>query len=313
MVRRKTIKRNKKKRKGGNNKSFHKMNCNPKVKGRNVVKDSCFPPETLVLLKESYNKYHPEDKIISTELTEIWEELNKRLVQCSKEDCWLNQIQDANVRKKIHIDSFAPNQPKEWKKNPDEWLSNFDIINVLIQYEKTYKEFHLIGPTPIDFDSRPKDMDGQCVWDELCKFDLEKYLKDGKTKIGIVFNLDKHDKSGSHWVSMFVDLDDKFVFYMDSAGNKIPEEIKKLFDRIYQQGLALQTPIKLEFYENSPLEHQMGNTECGMYTLYFIITMLTGKTEEKIFQNYMEKIKFFKNKRIPDNFMKRYRNIYFNG
>ena len=35
-------------------------------------------------------------------------------------------------------------------------------------------------------------------------------------KIGVIFNLDKHDQSGSHWVAMFIDLENKFFFYFDS-------------------------------------------------------------------------------------------------
>ena len=162
------------------------------------------------------------------------------------------------------------------------------------------------------FDSRPKDLDNKCVWEELCNFRLEKYIKDKKRKLGIVFNLDDHNGSGSHWVSMFIDLKDKYAFYMDSAGNEIPEEINNLFKRIVQQGLEMNPPINIDFYENSPLEHQYGNTECGMYTLYFLITMLTDETEGKKFHNYYEKIKFFKNKRIPDKYMQRYRKVYFN-
>jgi len=288
------------------------MNCNPSVKGKTAVTDSCFPSETLVLLKSSYNKYHPQNKIHTTELPQIWEELKQRLSHCTKEDCWLNQIDDPNVRKRIDGLSFAPDMPKEWKKNPSEWLSNYDIMDVLKQYEQTYPNFHVIGPTPIDFDTKPKDMDGKCVWEELCNFNLEKYFKSGKKKLGIVFNLDKHDRGGSHWVSMFIDLDDKYAFYMDSAGNEIPKEVDALLKRIVQQGLAMHPPIHIHFYENCPLEHQMGTTECGMYSLFFLITMLTGETEGKVFKNYFEKIRFFKNRRIPDRHMKRYRRIYFN-
>jgi len=61
------------------------------------------------------------------------------------------------------------------------------------------------------------------------------------------------------------------------------------------------------------MEHQYKNTECGMYSLFFIITMLTNKTEKKIFKNYTEKIDFFKNKRIPDKHMHSYRKQYFNS
>ena len=298
--------------KGGKTKTFRRMNCNPGVKSKGVVSGSCFPPETLVLLKTSYNKYHPHSRILATDLTQIWHELKGRLGQCSKEDCWLNQIDDPNIRKKIDIATFAPDQPKDWKKNPSEWLSNYDIMDVLQQYEESYPDFHVIGPTPIDFDTKPKDMGGKCVWQELCDFHLKKYFDSGKKKLGIVFNLDDHNKGGSHWVSMFIDLDDKYAFYMDSAGDKIPGEIEAFYKRVAEQGLAMHPPIHIHLYENCPLEHQMGTTECGMYSLYFLITMLTGETEGKVFKNYMQKIRYFKDKRIPDRNMKRYRQIYFN-
>ena len=49
--------------------------------------------------------------------------------------------------------TFTPYKPTEWEKNPVEWLSNFDILNVLKQYEEKYSDFKFIGPTPIDFNS----------------------------------------------------------------------------------------------------------------------------------------------------------------
>ena len=54
--------------------------------------------------------------------------------------------------------------------------------------------------------------------------------------------------------------------------------------------------IELKYQkDNTPFEHQMGNTECGMYSLYFIITLLTGKTGEgKVLKDYTEKKKYFK-------------------
>ena len=55
------------------------------------------------------------------------------------------------------------------------------------------------------------------------------------------------------------------------------EIIDKLVKRIIHQGLYLSTPIQLEFHENQPFIHQRGNNECGMYSLYFIITMLTSR------------------------------------
>jgi hypothetical protein len=302
--------------KSTSSKSFKPMNCSPMVntgKTKKIpVKESCFTPDVLITIKDAYNKHHPQERITTTDPVGIWKDLKTKLRTCNKEDCWLDEIDDPMVRKKIDSFIFAPDHPDDWIKDPDEWLSNFDIMDVLKQYMKTYDRFYAPPPSPIDFDTKPSDMQGQCVSNELCTFDLEKHRKAGKTKFGIVFNVSPHTSSGSHWVSLFVDTDDEFIFYMDSAGSKIPKQINKLVDTITSQGLAMNPPIKLHYYENCPLEHQMGTTECGMFSLFFIITMLSNKAEKRVFKNYVDKIKFFKDKRIPDSYVFKYRKIYFN-
>jgi len=292
--------------------SFQPLNCSPIVNGKTEIAGSCFTAPALYQLKEHYNKHHPSTPILSKTPSQLWHDFRTRFFSCKREDCWLKEIDNAELRENLEKFLFAPSQPVEWKKKPNEWLSNFDIFEVLHQYELTHSTFKAIGPTPIDFDSRPKDESGKCVWEELCTFQLNNYLEKGKTKLGMVFNLDKHDERGSHWVSLFVDLEDWFLFYLDSAGNRIPKEIRALVKRIQIQGMSLSPPLKFKFYENYPLEHQLGNTECGMYSLYFIITMLTGETEGRTFQIAREKIEFFKKKRVPDKYVSKYRKIYFN-
>jgi hypothetical protein len=296
--------------KGG--KTFKRMNCSPMVDKNTPVKGSCFTADVLQLLKKSYNKHHATSTISSNNPITIWKQLKEKLRTCSKEDCWLDEIEDKSVRKKLDEYIFAPDHPDDWNENPDEWLSNFDIHDVLKQYMHKYPNFYAPPPSPIDYDAKPNDMFGQCVSNELCTFNLEKHVAKGKTKFGIVFNISPHTSSGSHWVSLYVDTDDKFIFYLDSAGNKIPKQINKLVETITTQGLAMNPPIKLHYYENCPLEHQMGTTECGMFSLYFIITMLSGRTENKVFTNYVDKIRFFKDKRIPDRYVFKFRKIYFN-
>jgi hypothetical protein len=292
-------------------KRFHAMNCSPSVKGKTPVLNSCFTAPVLIQLKDSYNKYHHKNTISATEPVEIWTELKSRLSTCSKEDCWLDTIEDKNIRDKLDDFLFAPDQPGDWAEH-DGWLSNFDIMKVLKQFEVSHPNFRVIGPTPIDFDSKPQHGNSKCVWDELCDFDMKKYLASGKTKLGIVFNLDKHYGKGKHWVSMFLDLEDNFIFYLDSGGDHAPIEVKKLVNRMIKQGMALPEKKRIHYYENCPIEHQMGTRECGMYALFFIITMLTGEAEGKSLPNYMDRIMFFKDKRIPDSYVKKYREIYFN-
>lgn len=308
-------KKNKSKNKSKNykgGKTIKRMNCSPMVDKKSPVKGSCFTADVLQLLKQSYNKHHLSKPIESESPNKIWSELKERLKTCDKEDCWLDEIKDKSIRTKIDQYIFAPDHPDEWNKNPDEWLSNFDIDSVLQQYMETYKDFYAPPCSPIDYDVKPKEMKGSCVSNELCKFSLENHMKNGKRKFGIVFNLSPHTSGGSHWVSAYVDTEDKFIFYMDSAGNKIPGKIQDLVNTLTQQGLEMNPPINFKYYENYPLEHQMGNTECGMFSLFFIISMLSNKADKKLFHSTAEKIGFFINRRIPDKYVFRFRKIYFN-
>jgi hypothetical protein len=336
--------------------TLEKMNCNPVVKHKTLTKDTCYTPHILAKIKTAYNENHPKDKIKATFPEDVLYELRKRMTNCKKEDCWLEQIKDAEMHRQIDDLIFAPDQPKEWKNDPDEWLSNFDIAAVLRQYEKSHLHFKLLGPSSIDYDtiiSNDGDHDDhenngsdpkKCVWEELCRLSLADLIEHKKRKLGIVFNLDKHDEPGSHWVSMFVDFDHALIFYYDSALNEIPSEILRLKEEIIKQGKELASPIYFKFIHNKHM-HQQSNTECGMYALFFIITMLTRSVEpiakkrgsEPTGGEHMQaqttsrarkgKIGFdfsdqemsihdttdlFLNNTIPDKYVKEYRNIYFN-
>ena len=300
------------------------MNCSPAVKNR-VSTESCFTPEILIKIKNSYNRRHHSTTIQENDPKKIWHMLRDRL-SCEREECWLKEIESSVLRQQIKSYVFAPTHPPEWDKNPDEWLSNFDIKDVAKQYETSNLEFKLIGPTTIDFDTRLPEKGGTCVLEDLCKFSLERFIKAKKTKIGIVFNLDKHYQSGSHWVSLFVDIDNHFIFYFDSADNDIPPEIwaknpsavknvsamkMPLVNRLIEQGK--KQGIAFDFYTNEGNQHQKSNTECGMYSIFFITTLLTGKTPfTKGVMSVPSRINLFLKKKIPDKYMLECRKIFFN-
>ena len=256
------------------------INCNPGIKNKTIKKGSCMTKESLLELKKSFNENHKDNKIYAHKPKDIWRELKNKIKDCNREDCWLKELNDKTRKELLSEQLFAPKQPSKWKDHPNTWLSNVDILKVLKQYEGAYPEFEFIGPTPIDFDSKPEVYNNQCVWKELCAFNLKGKIGK-KKKIGIIFNLDKHNEPGSHWTSLFIDLEKDFVFYLDSAGDKMPGEVDVLVKRIIEQGLYLDIPKKMTFYENYPFVHQEENTECGMYSLYFIITMLTNKKKRR--------------------------------
>jgi hypothetical protein len=305
-------------------KPFKKLNCSPLVESNRASNNTCYNTNLLFKIRDEYNKNHPTTShITGNDPNNIWNQLKNRL-NCGSEDCWLKEIKDENLQNKIDTFVFAPDSPPEWKTNPNEWLSNFDILDVLSQYEQAYSKFHFIGPTPIDFDTRLKKQNYTCVENELCHFNLQREIENKKNKIGIIFNLDKHNQKGSHWVSMFIDLEHQFIFYFDSAGDKIPKEINILKNRIIKQAKMLSPPIHLKYKDNYRVHHQLENTECGVYSLFFIVTMLTGdcKCEDltghpnlknKNNMTLKEKMNLFQKGRIPDKYIEKYRKIYFNN
>jgi len=285
----------------GSGKKLKKVNCSPKPKGE-LNEFSCYSNKSIIKLRDQWNARHPDVKINSNSPKEIHQKLSEFLKDvCNNEACWLKQKGDFGKVESELADSFAPESPPEWKKNPNEWLSSVDIMKVMKQYEKAYKCFDFMGPSPINFDTRK--LYGECVWEELCKFDIGKLIHNGKTKIGIIFNTDPDYKPGQHWISMFINVKKKTIFFFDSTGDPAPKEIMELVNRIIQQGQQLNPPINFKFDSNEGVEHQYGNTECGIYSIYFIVHMLEDKTTE----NYM------KTHILKDEYMEKFRNVYFNN
>lgn len=300
----KYTKRNKRKRnyinikRNKSAKKFVRLNCSPKDEEKSYT---CYTDENLLKLKDIWNERHPDKPITSNDAKIIWETLKNYYASiCNKESCWIRKLAKGTKMEQELLDAFAPESPEEWKKNPNEWLSSIDIVEVMNQYEKKYKCFEFMGPSPIDYDTHK--LGDECVFEELCHFNLQEQIDKGKTKIGIIFNLDPHYKSGSHWVSLFINVKKKEIFYFDSAGDDIPSQINKFAQTIIKQGHNLKKPINFKLDKNYPVEHQYGNTECGIYSLFFIVHML----EDKITGYYL------KTHILKDKYMEKFRNIYFN-
>jgi hypothetical protein len=356
-----------------------RKNCHPSVVDKTVSSDSCLTPSVVENIKKEYNENvsSEKEKITENEPSQIYAKLLEK-GNCNDDECLVKQVlptRSGSKKMKEMVESLeAPKQPMEWKLNPNEWLSNFDIDKVMNQYKQTYPEFMFLSPSPIDFDSM---VDGTCVTQNICSLRLSDLFSQRvpKRKIGLVFNLSKHSDPGTHWVSLFlhfpsipslgmrkkkdgwkekcVPLEKKllekrkdeqwtentpYAFFFDSTGSKIPEEIEELVCRLSMEWEKIKPSetLELQYDDNHKKgEHQQGNNECGMYSLFFIVTMLTGfcggkvvtklelkKPEvcplNKTFQTEQEKREYFQSdgqwedKTIPDDFVAQFRNIYFN-
>lgn len=148
------------------------------------------------------------------------------------------------------------------------------------QYEDAFPQFEFMGPFPIDFAApdpynttvkggNPAVKSKKCLMTEICELRVQKALANGTKAIGIIYNLDPHYKSGSHWVSNYIDIPGHKCYYFDSYGMEPPAQIAK-----FMRWLTTQDPkMRLEY---SSKRLQFSDTECGMYSLYFIIRMLEG-------------------------------------
>ena len=95
---------------------------------------------------------------------------------------------------------------------------------------------------------------------------------------------------------VFIDIEKNIFFFFDSTGDECQDEIKSLYDKLRQDS------PKLKFKTTKNMKHQYKNTECGVYCLYVISSLLEGNTS----------ISSLQRKRISDEKMEQYRNVYFN-
>ena len=252
---------------------------------------TCFDKKSLHKIASLWNKNNPSDKInITKNNSELWKQINRKMSgKCKSETCWLKQD---------FIKSFfKPKIPKTWIKEKNTWLTTTDIENVIFQYEKAIKDFKFLGVVPIDFDYEYSV--GKCIVDEICKLDIKKLKRKKINRIGIVFNLDAHDEPGSHWVALYSDFIKGEVYYYDSYGIFPPEEVKILMERMSIQGIKIKgEPFKLYYND---IRHQYKNSECGVYSMNFIIEFLNGKNFKGIIEN-----------RVSDDNMNKKRFLYYN-
>ena len=207
--------------------------CSPRADNNTYT---CFSLTSLKKIANELNKTGGYQLNTSQEKKPLYFEIKAIMdnqIPCKEDYCWLkNPIIQKLGDLELEYATFLPQKPKEWSANRYTWLSTLDIRNVLLQYEEKYPNFSFIGPVPIDFDTKKGK---QCISPELCNIDVSDLITQGKKLVGIVFNQDKHNMPGSHWVSLFVDLTKGGIYYFDSVGKLPKKEVVDLMIRLKKQ------------------------------------------------------------------------------
>lgn len=261
---------------------------------------SCFSLAALTAIAENYNKKNTKSPItITTDKQALVNQLSDKMKrQCDDQTCWLRTefvaaIKNPDLAEEIQTQTFRPEGPK----GKNDWLSTTHINEIVSQYQDKFPDFTFLGAVPADFEKLDilgiKDLD----FDEL--------KNSGKTKIGMVINLDNHYDSGSHWVALYTDLNKNQIYYFDSFAKKpsnstkrfINKIVKYLYHKKYNKTININKVLKggdnskatLELkpfdIRYNTIQHQFDNSECGVYSSNFVIRLARGETFDDITQN----------------------------
>ena len=224
--------------------------CSPNINVTNHY--TCFEHDELKEIALALNIYIQKNKLClldkstsktcSTKIINIGKKTKKQLwysiynrlkIICPYEYCWvdldfINNIKDRYLRDKIRDFTFKPKGPK----TANSWLWTEDINRVLQQYGSIDKTFKFLGALPSDFYKITK-----MNWTNICNYN----------KFSIVFNLDNHKQSGSHWVAFLIDNKTKTIEYYDSIGN-LPNTNINVFIKHVQNFLHKKCKTKYEIF-----------------------------------------------------------------
>lgn len=268
--------------------------CAPFI--RNSV--TCIALHLLIEMAKAYNEENPDNPIRLNEKYEtidrdryqryLVKEFTERLKdKCSTQRCWTEQsfIQRLKHSSRVELQkyTFRPNGPS----GTFEWLNTNDINAVMEQYELDYPDFKYLGTYPVDFE--------ELSYLKISRINFQDLIDSGKTKIGLIINLDMHNQPGSHWVALYADFGSGGIYFFDSVGVPPPTRISNFMKKIdrFNKGRGVKSIIK-----HNKVQHQRSDTECGVYSINFILRMLRGDTFDEISNNPVSDEKITKCRKV---------------
>lgn len=257
---------------------------------------TCYTRAQLVNLASYYNKEYSHRIPLNGSKMELWNAINDRMIECEDGKCSRMSSRTGQSWRwdwgwggRHQRGGFAIPKPlpPQGRNMDDErpWLSTKDIHDVLQRYQYQYPDFQSVGPVPIDFCN---------IGHVLCKMDVVRAYKKGTRTIGVVFNTDPSTQPGKHWISMFIDMRRPVweINYFDSFGNapvapEIVRLVSHLEDNITSTGVKVIKKLNCSSGVcTSSVQHQMNDSDCGMYSIHFIVKRLEGVSWETLVRNY---------------------------
>lgn len=227
--------------------------------------------------------------------------LMNKLGVINERDIWKNEKIIRRFGRGVSYNILKKNYKVNGPSNTTNLLNNHNIDNVLETYvlkgpDLYHNRFLHLPFQMIDFMEQKT---------ELSNVDFIK-AADEYDSIGVVLNSDFSYGPGKHWFALYVDLDKlrkdkKLVLeYFNSSGRMPYDQIIEYYEKLKKEWLVKYPDISVELKIVVNERIQESKTECGMFSLIFIIGRIEGKSTD-----------FFSKKNISDADMIRYRKIIF--
>jgi hypothetical protein len=239
--------------------------------------DICMDDTTIKKIKDFASK----KKINASDGKEVIDKL-KQIYNCDSESCLLNKDE---IRDVIG-ETVAQTQLKTRFKPPGpwdtfNWLSNFNIDEVLDQISTKHSDKNFLH---IPYQMR----DFEQAQTELSNIDFVEKYKTGVRCFGVVFNTDLSSGQGKHWFCIYGDMSKSpmTIEYFNSSGELPLTEIDTWMKRtkhLLEKGL--NKPVQDMIV--SKVQYQNDNHSCGAYSLYYILSRLSGANVSDFKKNHI--------------------------
>lgn len=274
---------------------------------RKFIDYTCFKKEDLNVIAHNLNECRSKASgklkfckgpVLSTSLPkkELYSKIKKELKM--NEIDWIKQKFLKDFKMKDFI--FKP----KGGISRGTWLNNLQIDKLMRQYTLLYNNklnnklnsklkdklpFIWHGVVGADYYQLP---DNLSLLQEMISY---------PGKQGIIFNTDREDQDGSHWVAVFINK--TCIEYFDSNGVSPNKYISAFLDKLkinnvnnIRGGLSSLRKLKI-----NKIKHQTTDCVCGIYAIKFILHRLFN----------LDTFKSFTGKVYPDNLVNKLRQVYF--
>lgn len=238
----------------------------------------------------------------------------KKITECDTERCVLTKLRPQLGNKVVNheLDTrFKVEGPRG-----SDWLGDNNIDATLKQWHIKFPDFFPYNFNMRNYASYSLDKDTMRVINEpdtLASINFEDLFEKGFRTAACICNTDTYQGKGKHWIALFVDARDNSPEWtaeiFDSAGvtpypewqswlSKTKIQLNELLDgggggNKKKEGFSVRA---------SRMRHQDSNSECGVYSLFYVWARLNGIS-----------YRAFQENKVPDKLMFEFRQHLFHS